>query len=81
MSDVPVFNQKIRNVSNDNLTRERLIAAHNQDQELSLLCSRSVTVQESEMVHVYFFIKDDVLIRIWHHISAYSLEQCFFKVG
>ena len=53
MSDDPGFKQKIRNVSN---TRGRLIRAQKEDQEVALLCSKSVSVEaavEDEWKVVY----------------------------
>ena len=55
------FKKIIRDVSNVPLIRERLIGALREDQELALLCSKSVTVEEGEKVPVCYFMKDDVL--------------------
>jgi hypothetical protein len=56
MSDGPVFKKIKRDVSNVPLTRERLIGAQREDQELALLCSKSVTVEEEEKVPVCYFM-------------------------
>jgi hypothetical protein len=63
MSDGQVFKKIIRDVSNVPLTRERLIGAQREDQELALHCSKSVTVEEEEKVPVCYFMKDGVLMR------------------
>ena len=63
MSDGPVFKKIKRDVSNVPLTREWLIGAQREDQELALLCSKSVTVEEEEKVPVCYFMKDGVLMR------------------
>jgi len=65
MSDGPVLKQKIRDVSNDPLTRKRLISAQKEDQELALLCSKSFSEEEAEKDPVRYFMKDEVLMRIW----------------
>ena len=62
MSDGPVFKKIIRDASNVPLTREWLIGAQREDQKLTLLCSKSVTVEEEEKVPVGYFMKDDVLM-------------------
>ena len=56
MSDGPVFKKIKRDVSNVPLTRGRLIGAQREDQELALLCSKSVTVEEEEKVPVCYFM-------------------------
>ena len=58
MSDGPVLKQKVKIVSNGILTRGRLIRAQKADKELALLCSKSVTVEVAEKVHVCYILKD-----------------------
>ena len=60
MSDGPDLKPTIRYVSNDLLTREQLISA--QKEELVLHCSRSFSVEESDNVHVCYFMKDEVFM-------------------
>ena len=57
--------QKIRDISNDPLTRERLINAQKEDQELALRCSRSFSAEEAKNIPVCYFTKDKVLMRKW----------------
>ena len=54
MSDGPVYKKIIRDISNVPLTRKRLIGAQREDQELALLCSKSVT--DEEKVPVSYFM-------------------------
>ena len=65
MSDGSVLKQKIRDVSNDPITRKWLISAQKEDQELALLCSKSLSEEEAEKDPVRYFMKDEVLMRIW----------------
>ena len=65
---------KIRDVSKDPLTRERLIVAQKEDQELSLLRAKSLTMEEAEKVPLCYFMKDDVLMRKWRPPDA-SVED------
>ena len=62
MSDGPVLKQKIRDISNDPLTRERLINAQKEDQELALRCSKSFSAEEAKKIPVCYFTKDKVLM-------------------
>lgn len=43
---------------------ERLIGAHNQDQDLVLLCSKSATV-EKDRSFLLSAMRDDALVRRW----------------
>ena len=56
MSDGPVFKKIKRDVSNVPLTREWLICAQREDQELALLWSKSVIDEEEEKVPVSYFM-------------------------
>ena len=46
MKNGPVLKQNIRDFSNDTLIRERLIGAQKENQELAMLCSKPVAVEE-----------------------------------
>ena len=49
MKDGPVLKQNIRDVSNDSLIRERPINAQEENQELAMLCSKPVAVEEVDI--------------------------------
>jgi len=70
MNDGPVLKLKIRDVSNDPLTKERLSSAQKLNQEFVLLCFKSFSVEEAEKVLVCYFIKDKVLMRKWRPPDA-----------
>jgi hypothetical protein len=59
----PFLKQAIRYVVIGLLTRERLISE--QKEELALPCSKLFSVEAAEMVHVCYFMKDEVLMRKW----------------
>jgi hypothetical protein len=63
MSDGSVLKQTIGYVGNDLLTRERLISA--QKEEVTLPCFNLFPVEETEKVHVCYFMKHEVLMRKW----------------
>ena len=70
MNDGPVLKLKLRDVSNDPLTKERLSSVQKLDQEFVLLCFKSFLVEEAEKVSVCYFIKDKVLMRKWRPPDA-----------
>jgi hypothetical protein len=67
---VSALKPKIEDVSNDPLTRERLVCVQKEDQELALLWSKSFSLEELENVPVYYFMKDIILLQKWRPPDA-----------